>query len=159
MAKIILMCGKICSGKTSYSKKLAKETGAVRFSSDEMLSAIFNPNENEYHDKYIDNIRNYLAQKAVEVATAGAVVILDWGFWTKTSREDIVTLLKSHNIDYEWHYMDICEASWKRNIMARNTAVKNKQTTDFFVDDALLDKLNSLFEPPTKSEIDVWNKV
>ena len=37
MAKIILICGKICVGKSTYSKKLMYEQKAVRLNPDELM--------------------------------------------------------------------------------------------------------------------------
>ncbi|HOV25823.1 MAG TPA: AAA family ATPase [Pseudobacteroides sp.] len=41
MAKIIIMCGKICSGKSTYSQKLKKEINAVVLSCDELMLSLF----------------------------------------------------------------------------------------------------------------------
>ena len=41
MANVFLICGKICSGKSTYAKKLAKTHNAVILSVDEIMLAIF----------------------------------------------------------------------------------------------------------------------
>ncbi len=159
MANVILICGKICAGKTVYVKKLMQENNAVLLSSDELISALFHPNENEYHDQVIDRVHKYLMKKSVEIINAGTSVILDWGFWTKRGRTDISDFYKSNGIEFEWHYIDIDNKQWQKNIDSRNETVLKNETTDYYVDSCLLQKCNSLFEVPEKDEIDVWCKV
>ena len=43
MGKVILICGKIGSGKTTYANKLAKEINAVIFSHDDIILPLFGP--------------------------------------------------------------------------------------------------------------------
>ncbi len=159
MANIILICGKICAGKTVYAKKLMRKNNAVLLSSDELISALFHPHENEYHDRVINSVHEYLMKRSVEIVNAGTSVILDWGFWTEKSRKDISDFYKSNRINYEWHYIDIDNEKWQKNIEQRNEAVLRNETTDYYVDSGLLQKLESLFETPEKDEIDVWCKV
>ncbi len=157
MSKVILICGKICSGKTVYAKKLIKENNAVLLSSDELMSTLFHPNENEYHDKVIDSVHEYLMKKSIEIVSTGTSVILDWGFWTKQIRTDISDFYKSNGIEFEWHYIDIDNEQWQKNIDLRNEAVLKNETTNYYVDSGLLQKCNSIFEVPEKDEIDVWH--
>lgn len=156
MAKAILICGKICSGKSYYSKKIIKNNNAVILSCDELMSDLFHPNENEYHDTYIDKIKKYLIKKSIEIINKGNSVVLDWGFWTKEERQSITQRYKDNNINVEWHYIDVSKEQWDKNIEKRNSDVINNKTTDFYIDEGLITKLNNLFEIPDKSEIDVW---
>ena len=41
MAKVILICGKICSGKSTYAQQLRRENRAVVLSIDEVMLAFF----------------------------------------------------------------------------------------------------------------------
>ena len=41
MATIHLLCGSTGAGKTTYGRRLAEDLGAVRFSIDEWMSALF----------------------------------------------------------------------------------------------------------------------
>ena len=156
MTKVILICGKICSGKTFYAKSLIKENNAVLLSSDELISALFHPNENEYHNQVIDSVHKILKNKSVALVNAGVSVILDWGFWTKESRTAISDFYKSNGIEFEWHYIDIDNEQWQKNIDTRNEAVLKNETIDYYVDSGLLKKCNSMFEVPENNEIDVW---
>ena len=52
---------------------------------------------------------------------------------------------KNADIDFEWHYIDISDADWAKNIEARNAAVAAGETTDYAVDSGLLQKVLTLF--------------
>lgn len=156
MAKVILICGKICSGKTFYSSKLKMDNNAVSLSSDELISDLFHPNENDYHEQIINKVHQYLFKKAIEIVNNGENVILDWGFWTKKNRNDASKLFNSNGIQVEWHYIDVSDEKWHRNIENRNRKVLNGDTNDYYVGDGLLRKMVNNFEIPERSEIDYW---
>lgn len=156
MHKVILICGKICSGKTRYCRQLQAQQSAVLLSCDEIESTIFHHSLGENHDTVAVDIQRYLHQKAVEIVSAGCDVILDWGFWRHAEREAVTAYYKKSAIPVEWHYVAISDAAWQQNIAARNEAALAHTTTDYYVDAGLLQKINTLFEPPERSEIDVW---
>lgn len=159
MGKIILICGKICSGKSFYAKSLKEKYNSVILSTDEATFDLINNEQGEFYNIFAERVNLYLRKKAVEICRAGADVILDWGFWTRNDRTEISEYLKANNTAYEWHYVDVSDDIWKKNIAERNTRIQQGNGgSDFFVDDGLLTKLISLFEIPDKSEIDVWYK-
>ena len=92
----------------------------------------------------------------MDIVRAGCNVILDWGFWSREERADVSAYYKNADIDFEWHYIDISDADWAKNIEARNAAVAAGETTDYAVDSGLLQKVLTLFETPIPDEIDVW---
>lgn len=87
-------------------------------------------------------------KKAVEIARAGCPVILDWGFWQRAERTAASAYYRSAGIPFEWHYVEVSDSDWQRNIAARNAAVAAGETTDYAIDAGLLEKMQSLFEPP-----------
>ncbi len=157
MAKVILICGKICSGKTFYCKNLQQKCNAVLLSCDEIESQIFHHLLGENHDIVAVDIQKYLHKKAIDIISVGSNVVLDWGFWTKAERESVTCYYKLKNIAYEWHYVDVSDATWKSNIASRNEAVISGKSDDYYVDDGLVNKIKTLFEIPSKDEIDVWH--
>lgn len=156
MAKVILICGKICSGKTVYCKSLQQKYNAVLLSCDEIESQIFHHSLGEKHDIVAKDIKKYLHKKAIDILSAGSNVVLDWGFWTKAERIDTSHYYQSNGIEYEWHYVDVTDEAWKRNIESRNKAVLSGKSDDYYVDDGLLSKIRTSFEIPTKDEMHVW---
>ena len=139
MARIILICGKICSGKTYYARQLKEKYNAVILSTDEATYDLINNEQGEFYNVFAERVNCYLRKKAVEIAKAGANVILDWGFWTSAGRKDIP------------------DEVWYMNIEERNRRIsEGRGGSDFYVDEGLLQKLLGRFEKPEQSEMDVW---
>jgi len=157
MAKMILICGKICSGKTYYARQLMDQYNAVILSTDEVTWDLINNEQGEFYDVFAERVNLYLRKKAVEIVKAGANVVLDWGFWTAAGRKEISDFLRDRQVEYEWHFIDIPDNLWYRNIGERNRRItEGKGGTDFYVDEGLLQKLLSRFEKPERNEMDVW---
>lgn len=160
MAKVFLICGKICSGKSYYAKTLKDKYNAVILSTDEVTFDLIRNEQGEFYNVFAERVNLYLRKKAVEICKVGANVILDWGFWTRSDRQSISDYFKSHGIAYEWHYLDVSDALWQRNITERNQRIaEGNGGSDFFVDDGLLNKCLTMFEVPDADEMDVWHKV
>lgn len=160
MAKIICVCGKICSGKTYYANKLKESESAVILSTDELTYDLTNNEQGEGYDTFAKKVNLYLRKKAIEIVQAGTNVILDWGFWTKQDRAAIKDYCKEKNIECEMHYIDIDNDTWYQNINKRNKEFLNGNGgSNFYVDEGLLNKVVKLFEIPTKEEIDILYKL
>ena len=160
MGKVYLICGKICSGKSYYAKSLKEKHTAVILSTDEATYDLIANEQGEFYNIFAQRANDYLKKKAVEICKAGANVILDWGFWTKDNRIDISSYLQSCDISYEWHYIDVDDDTWNRNIEERNKRIEEGNGgSDFYVDEGLLNKLLSMFEVPDKAEMDVWHEL
>jgi len=158
MKKVILICGKICSGKSSYAKQLKEKENAVILSTDEMTYDLIKNEQGEFYDTFSKRVNQYLRKKTVEIVQAGANVILDWGFWTEKERQDISDFFQSNHICYEWHYIDVADDQWKKQIEERNARIEaGRGGSDFYLNEGLMDKLLSLFEEPDKKDIDIWH--
>lgn len=156
IAKVILICGKIASGKSYYAKQLSEKENTVILNTDELTYALFDNEQGKSYAERASRANRYLMKKAAEIAEIGCNVILDWGFWTAKERDKTEKYFRSRNIKTEWHYIDIDDISWDMNIRDRNEKVrKGSGGSDFYVTEALKNKVLSLFEIPSE-EIDVW---
>ncbi|MEE1031299.1 MAG: ATP-binding protein [Ruminococcus sp.] len=156
MAKVILICGKICSGKSTYAEQLRIKERAAVLSVDEIMLALFEQQVGDKHEEYTQNIQKYLFEKSAELVETGINVILEWGFWTKASRKFAKQFYEDRNIACEMHYLDISDEVWEQRLMHRNQLVLEGKTSAYFVDDNLAKKFDSIFEMPAKDEIDLW---
>ncbi len=156
MAKVILICGKICCGKSTYAKELFRQNKAVLLSVDEIMLSVLGPYLGDRHDLYGARTQKYLYEKSVEILETGIDVILDWGFWTKESRESARAFYAARNIPCEFHYIDICDETWQARLTKRNDAVSENEVNAYFVDENLAAKFAAWFEEPGRDEIDVW---
>ena len=158
MAKVILICGKICSGKSTYAEQLRIQNNAVLLSTDEITLALFGQHCGDKHDDYVERTQNYLFNKSLELIEVGVNVILDWGFWLKEERDYAREFYNSRNIECEFHYIDISEETWKARLKKRNNAIIDGETNAYYIDDNLAEKFAAIFEVPNEDEIDVIYK-
>ncbi len=158
MPKVILICGMICSGKTTYANKVARRQKAVLLSCDELSLSLFDNNLGEHHDEVISKIKQYLLKKAVELNTTLTNVVLDWGFWSRDEREETRQFFNKNGITTQLHYIDISKSALKKNIEIRNEEVNKGNSNNYYIDDNLFAKASSSFEVPTSDEIDVLFK-
>ena len=157
MAKVMLICGKIASGKSVYAERIKKEANAVMLSVDELVLSVLGSELGDKHDEITNRVQAYFFEKSVEIVRAGSNVLLDWGFWTKEKRQAARMFYESRGIACEFHYIDTPDEVWRRNIEIRNAAVLAGRSDAYFVDEGLMKKLESLFETPDRDEIDVWH--
>lgn len=159
MAKVILICGKIASGKSYYANQIKKQEKAVILNTDELTYALFDNEQGEQYEDRANRANNYLMKKTVELVKNECNVILDWGFWTVDIRNKITKYFKDNNVKTEWHYIDIDDNLWNKNIEKRNKETQgNVESHDFYVTEGLKNKVLNMFEIPSIEEIDVWYK-
>ena len=157
MAKVILMCGKICAGKSTYAEKLRKENHAVVLSIDEITLALFDQyGAGEKLDDYVARLEKYFFEKSVQIVESGIDVIFDIGLWTKKERLEAREFYKNHNVENEIHYIHLSNEEWQKRIKKRNTEINEGKITAYYVDERLADKVSEIFKEPERSEVDVW---
>ena len=155
MAKVIMTCGKICCGKSTYARQLQSAGNAVILSIDEVTLSLFPEGAGEMHDTYVRRAEQYLLSLSLQIQRSGTDVILDWGLWTRAQRERLRGFCAEHGIDSEIHYLRIPQDEWERRIRKRNAARDPEQPDAYTVDEGLLRKVEALFEEPAAEEIDV----
>ena len=153
MPKVLIMCGKICSGKSTYAEKLKLENKAVILSVDELTLALFENQAGEKLDFYVEKLKEYFFKKSLDMVEAGADVILDWGFWTKKERDYAREVYDSRNISYQFYYMNVGIDEWKNRILKRNQEIKREQLEAYPIDKGLLSKVEKMFEEPDRKEL------
>lgn len=105
------------------------------------------------HDRMVERTEQYLLALSLQLIRAGTDVILDWGLWTREQRERIRKFYQTHGgIQNEIHYLKVDPEMWNERIRKRN---HQKDTSAYYVDDGLLEKVNRLFEEPAADEVDL----
>ena len=154
MGKVILICGKIGSGKTTYAHKLAKQLNAVIMTQDELMYGLFGTelyySDQDQYQKYATWVEEYVKRKAGEAAKAGAVVICENGFWSRSERDELRKLYTELGVLCELHYMATSEKQRLKNIQKRNDAILRKECNETFMQEK---DINHFFEVPTADEI------
>ena len=154
MADVIMTCGKICSGKSTYAQKLRVERNAVILSVDEITLALFPEGAGEMLDTYVERAEELLYRKTLEIIVTGTNVILDWGFWTRAEREYARNFFGENGIHCELHYLKISDELWQERIEKRNGLIAEGKVSAYYVDRGLAEKFAGIFEEPDENEID-----
>ncbi len=148
MSPVILLIGKVGSGKSTYAATLA---GTVRLSVDDWTLRLFPEGCGAEHDRYARRIREGLYSLAREISAAGVPVVLDWGFWSRALRREAVEALAGCPLEWRW----ICPSQdeHRRRIDQRNREVEAGLTEAYRVDEGLAAKCEALFEIPDTAEL------
>ncbi len=158
--KAYLLCGKICSGKSTFAEVLRRRINAVILSCDALTFALFDGNLGDAHDAMSARIHRYLYQKSLDILETGTNVILEWGFWHREERLCAREFFAKQGYECVLYYIYVTDDVWQRNIAQRNHAVRSGNVTDaYLLDDGLMQKLLSAFEEPHPSEIDIYYNV
>ena len=89
MPTVHLLHGLPGVGKTTFARQLEARHRAMRFTHDEWMTALFghNPPAGNFAD-YHQRILALMWQQTTRLVNLGTDVILDHGFWTRTSRNE-----------------------------------------------------------------------
>lgn len=154
---VILPDGKICSGKSTYSRKIRDERGMVLLIVDEAILRVFGvkPDLEKIGEAY-GKLVEYVLELAAQFAESGHDVVLESGYFGKEDRDWYRSFFTKRGVPYEWHYLDVTDETQRKNIEKRNAEHKEGESTTFYVTDKMLAMFNGLFIPPESDKVDVW---
>lgn len=125
-AVLYAMIGLPCAGKTTYAKALEARTGAVRFTPDEWHTFLFGHDMHDPdHDARHDRVEELMRREADVLLKNGVSVILDFGFWGRSQRDELRQYARSLGAGFEMHFMDAPLDEIFRRIEARNASGRN----------------------------------
>ena len=104
------------------------------------------------HGRILPLVKQYLLKKSLEITAAGADVILDWGQWQRSERDQLRSFYKAHGVPFSIVYIEVPDERRREFIVRRNSEVVSGAEQAYLIDEGLEQKLNSLFEPPSADE-------
>jgi predicted kinase len=159
---IHLVCGSTGAGKTTYAVTLCAEIGAVRYSIDEWMAALFwmdtpQPSDSAWSIERAERCRLQRWRTATEIARRG---VLDWGFGGPKPRARYVDLAANASLPAKLHYLDIpaAEERWRR-VRLRNNDRGATYQLPFDVTREMFDFVELMWEPPTADELAAFGDV
>lgn len=150
MSTAHLIHGFVGAGKTTYAVKLEQDLPALQFSIDEWMIALYGQNPpadkfEEYHSRTTSLIWNV----AIRALTLGQDVVLDFGFWSRKSRDDARQRL--HSIDAETIlYCVTCTNETMKTRVLNRTAEMPEHA--LYIDDSAITAFRKRFEPLNDDE-------
>ncbi|NPT58173.1 AAA family ATPase [Paraburkholderia elongata] len=149
-AVLHMVCGKIASGKSTLTKRLAHTKNAVVISEDIWMTHLY-PGELRTLDDYVrcsGRIRRTLTDHVQALLAAGMSVILDFPFNTIDSRSWGRELFNGAGVGHRLHYLDVSDEICKTRLKARNASGQHP----FETTDAQFDEITQYFVPPSTTE-------
>ena len=141
-----IICGFLGAGKTTYSKKLAQETGALHLNADEWCMKLFSKDEYEknWEDCFLKTMK-YLWGLALDFSKVKKSVIFDIGFWSKQSRDEAYKKASELGFLPVVHYVYAPDNILTERIAKRKGAIAENNIKNF-------DEIKKLFEEPSDDE-------
>lgn len=146
MKNVYLICGFLGAGKTTYSKKLSQEIGAIHLNPDEVCMKKYKPQEYETDWEYcFSQTVDYLWKQTSVYVHQNKDVIFDMGFWSKKSREEAVGKIKQMGANPVICYVYAPDTVLKQRIMSRKGKIAEQNFLNF-------DIIKKSFEEPSEDE-------
>ena len=149
--ELIFFCGKMGSGKSTYSKKLSQEIDAIYLSEDDWLSKLYPDEMNNFKDylKYSSRLKDLIQSHIIDMLVSGLTVVLDFPGNTKQQRYWFKELFSNHHIPHQLIYLQADDALCLKRIKKRRTEYPERQAFDT---KEVFGYVTSFFEEPSKEE-------
>jgi predicted kinase len=105
------------TGKTALARQLAADRSALRLTQDEWLIAL---GSSPWDASTREKVDRELWRLAQEVLRLGLSVVLDFGLWTRSERDEMRSVARRLGVGVELHYLDVPSDELWRRIQARN---------------------------------------
>ena len=129
---VYLICGFLGAGKTTYSKKLAQNTGALHLNPDDVCMQKYKPQEYENNwEACFAKTLDFLWQKVASYITQNQDVIFDMGFWSKSSRQNAIAKIKQMGGEPIIHYIYAPDFILKQRLMTRSGKIAEQNLLNF----------------------------
>ncbi|MGJ7915575.1 AAA family ATPase [Massilia sp. LXY-6] len=115
-------CGKMAAGKSTLSKKLAGELGAVLICEDPWLSRLYPADIHSFED-YLQRaarLKETLAPHIVDLLRRGNSVVLDFPGNVPRQRQWFRSLFEAAGAHHVLHFVDLPDALCKNQLRQRN---------------------------------------
>ena len=156
MARLILVCGPTGVGKTTYSLRLSKEIGAVRFSIDPWMQTLYSKDmkslDYSWMMERVYRCYDQIWDVCKQILSLNGSVILDLGFTTKSQRDVFVSNSKEIGIESEIHFINTPKEIRRQRVIERNRS-KDPDLYVFEVSDMMFNFMEPKFQQPNSEEL------
>jgi predicted kinase len=146
--RLLLLCGLPGAGKTTLARELADAYGAVRLDNDEWKLALGIDPFDEEMGVRLEAELWALAQRLIVVGTS---VILEWGVWTRSERDELHEVGRSLGAAVELRFLDVPYDELVRRVVARHAA------GGLAITESHMERCRGIFQPPTDDELALYD--
>ena len=144
MPTVHLIHGYLGAGKTTFAKKLAEDVKGVRFNPDEWMARLYgeDPPAEQFAER-LERVFALLDDQWVRVVRCGVDVILDYGFWTRASRDAARQRAAAAGAACRLYSLQCSDATARKRCQQRNAKLQGS----LFIADNTFDVLKARLEP------------
>jgi predicted kinase len=145
--RLIIICGLPCSGKTRLAKAIESTAEAVRFCPDEWMDAL---SIDLYDEKSRAKIEALQWQCAQDLLTLGLTVIIEWGTWARSERDNLRLKARALGAGVELHCLTAPVDALFGRIQSRGLESPP-------IEREALSRWSEIFEAPTPEEMALFD--
>ncbi|MGB3640569.1 MAG: ATP-binding protein [Rivularia sp. (in: cyanobacteria)] len=144
MANLHLIYGFAGAGKTTFARKLETEISAIRFTHDEWMVKLYghNPQEEKFSD-YYNRISDLIWNLTMQLLRLNQDVILDFGFWSRASRDEARNKAKIANAEVKLYFVTCSEEVMLLRVAKRNS---NLPSDSLWIDENAFELFKQSYE-------------
>src|ERR1035437_7573067 len=146
--RLVLLCGLPASGKTTLAREIADAYGAVRLNPDEWELALgIEPFDAEFQVK----LEGEFSRLTERLLALGTSVILEWGFWARSERDEKRDLGRSLGAAVELRFLDVPYDELVRRVVGRHAQ------GGLAITESHMKEYRGIFQPPTDDELSLYD--
>jgi predicted kinase len=144
-------CGKIAAGKSTLSRRLAADSGAVLLCEDIWLSRLYADDIRTFEDylKYAARLKSAIGPHVIGLLQHGQSVVLDFPGNVPSQRAWFRELFEAAQVDHVLHFLDKPDALCRAQMHQRNREMPEGAKP---LSDAEYDHITAYFVAPTEAE-------
>src|SRR3954447_19189280 len=146
--RLVLLCGLPASGKTTLARELADVYDAVRLNPDEWELALgIDPFDEDFQVR----LEAQFSELAERLLMLGTSVILEWGFWARSERDEKREVARSLGAAVELRFLDVPYDELLRRVVDRHA------NGGLAITESHMDAYRAVFQPPTDEELSLFD--
>lgn len=150
-AKLMFLCGKMASGKSTLARELAERGDAILLVQDQLLDSLY-PDEITDIPGFVKGstrLKSALEPHVCALLAKGIPVVLDFPGNTRAQRAWFRGIFERASVEHELHFVDAPDTLCKRQLRDRS---KDLPPGSPWTTDAEFEAITKYFEPPSRDE-------
>ena len=148
--RLILLCGLPGSGKTTKARQLESDLLAVRLCPDDWMARLGIDIFDQQARAAIESLQ---WDVALELLRRGGVVVIEWGVWSRSERDELRKSARSLGARVELRYLAApLEVLWQR---VQQRGLEQRWPVPLTYENLV--EYEAMFEPPDAEELDLYD--